>query len=37
MEKSLWYHERVLNVPCSTNLTSEEVDIVLEKLRELKK
>lgn len=37
MEKSLWYHERVLNVPCSTNLTSEEVDIVLEKLREFKK
>lgn len=37
MEKSLWYHERVLNVPCSTNLTLEEVDIVLEKLREFKK
>lgn len=33
MEKSLWYHERVLNIPCSSNLTEEEVKIVISKLK----
>ena len=33
MEKSLWYHERVLNIPCSSNLTEEEVEIVISKLK----
>ena len=33
MEKALWYHERVLNIPCSSNLTEEEVDIVLKENR----
>lgn len=37
MEKSLWYYDRILNIPCSTNLTEEEVDIVVEKLKEFKK
>ena len=33
MEKALWYHERVLNIPCSSNLTEEEVEIVISKLK----
>lgn len=33
MEKSLWYHERVLNIPCSSNLTEDEVEIVIGKLK----
>lgn len=37
MEKSIWYHERVLNIPCSSNLTLEEVGFVIEKLKEHKK
>lgn len=37
MEKSIWYHDRVLNVPCSSNLTEEEVDYVISKLKEFKK
>ena len=37
MEKSLYYADRVLNVPCSTNLSEEEVEIVISKLREYKK
>jgi dTDP-4-amino-4,6-dideoxygalactose transaminase len=37
MEKSVYYIERVLNVPCSTNLTEQEVDVVLGKLREFRK
>jgi len=36
MEKALWYHERVLNIPCSSNLAAEEVDIVLKKIEEFK-
>ena len=32
MEKALWYYERVLNIPCSSNLTEEEVQIVIKKL-----
>lgn len=37
MEKSIWYHDRVLNIPCSSNLTEEEVDYVISKLKEFKK
>ena len=33
MEKALWYYERVLNIPCSSNLTEDEVEIVISKLR----
>lgn len=33
IEKALWYHERVLNIPCSSNLTEEEVEIVISKLK----
>lgn len=37
MEKSIWYHDRVLNIPCSSNLTEEEVDYVISKLKEFKR
>ena len=36
IEKALWYYERVLNIPCSSNLTGEEVDAVLKKIKEFK-
>ena len=36
IEKALWYYERVLNIPCSSNLTGEEVDVVLKKIKEFK-
>lgn len=32
MEKAMWYHDRVVNVPCSTNLTSGQVHKVVEAL-----
>lgn len=37
MEKSIWYHDRILNIPCSSNLSEEEVNIVIQKLKEFKK
>lgn len=37
IEKALWYHDRILNIPCSSNLQKEEVEYVIKKLRELKK
>ena len=37
MEKSLYYYDRVLNLPCSSNLTEKEVYQVIEKIREFKK
>ncbi|WP_279117844.1 LegC family aminotransferase [Fusobacterium varium] len=37
MEKSLYYIDRILNIPCSSNLIEEEVDIVIKKLKELKR
>lgn len=37
MEKSIWYHDRILNIPCSSNLSEEDVKIVIEKLSELKR
>ena len=33
IEKARFYHERVVNLPCSTNLTAEEVDIVCEAIK----
>lgn len=36
MEKSLYYIDRILNIPCSTNLTEEEVEVVIEKLKKYK-
>lgn len=37
MEKSTYYIDMILNIPCSTNLAEREVDIVIEKLKEFKK
>ena len=37
MEKSLYYYDRVLNLPCSSNLTKKEVYQVIEKIKEFKK
>ena len=37
MKKSLYYYDRVLNIPCSSNLTEKEVYQVIEKIKELKK
>ena len=37
MEKSLYYYDRILNLPCSSNLTEEEVHQVVEKIKGLKK
>lgn len=36
-EKAIWYHDRVLNIPCSSNLTEDDIKYVIEKLKELKK
>ena len=36
IEKALWYYEKGLNIPCSSKLTEEEVDIVLKKIKEFK-
>jgi len=33
IEKAIWYQKRVLNLPCSTNLTLEEVHIVSNALK----
>ena len=32
IDKALWYYDRVLNIPCSSNLTEEEVQIVIKKI-----
>jgi perosamine synthetase len=37
IEKAVYYWERVLNIPCSTNLTEEDVRYVVGKIKELKK
>lgn len=36
METSIYYHKRILNIPCSSNLSEEDVEIVIEKLKEFK-
>lgn len=35
IEKALWFHDRVVNLPCSTNLTLDEVDRVCAAIREI--
>ena len=37
IEKALYYYDRVLNLPCSSNLTEKEVYQVIEKIKEFKK
>jgi len=37
IEKALYYYDRILNLPCSSNLTEEEVYQVIEKIKEFKK
>lgn len=37
IEKALWYYDRILNIPCSSNLKEEDVEIVIEKLKEFRK
>ena len=37
MESSIYYYDRVLNLPCSSNLTEKEVYQVIEKIKEFKK
>lgn len=37
MERSVHYIDKVLNIPCSTNLTAEEVEIVINRLKEFRK
>lgn len=33
IEKALFYYKHIVNIPCSTNLTEEDVDYVIEQLR----
>ncbi|MDU1912151.1 MAG: LegC family aminotransferase [Fusobacterium sp.] len=37
MEKSVYYIDKVLNIPCSTNLATEDVKIVINRLKEFGK
>lgn len=37
MERSVYYIDKVLNIPCSTNLTTKEVEIVISRLKEFRK
>lgn len=37
VEKAIWYYDRILNIPCSSNLKEEEVKIVIEKLENFRK
>ena len=37
IEKALYYYNRILNLPCSSNLTEKEVYQVIEKIKEFKK
>jgi aminotransferase in exopolysaccharide biosynthesis len=37
IEKADYYADRILNIPCSTNLTEEDIDIVIDKLNKYKK
>ena len=37
IEKALYYYDRILNLPCSSNLTEKEVYRVIEKIKEFKK
>lgn len=33
IEKALFYYKHIVNIPCSTNLTEEDIDYVIEQLR----
>ena len=35
IEKAPWFHDRVVNLPCSTNLTEDQVDRVCNAVREI--
>ncbi|HHU52606.1 MAG TPA: LegC family aminotransferase [Clostridiaceae bacterium] len=37
IDKALYYADRVLNIPCSTNLTTDDLDFVVETIISLKK
>lgn len=37
IEKACYYYDRILNLPCSSNLTEKEVYQVIEKIKEFKK
>lgn len=37
IEKALYYYDRILNLPCSSNLAEKEVYQVIEKIKEFKK
>lgn len=37
VEKAIYYHNKIVNIPCSTNLTKEEVAITAEKIKEILK
>lgn len=37
IKKALYYYDRILNLPCSSNLTEKEVYQVIEKIREFRK
>lgn len=37
IEKANYYYDRILNIPCGSNLTDEDVKTVIEKLKEFKK
>lgn len=36
-EKAIWYHDRVLNIPCSSNLSEEDVETVIGLLKKMRK
>jgi len=36
-EKAIWYHDRVLNIPCSSNLGDDDIQTVINLLKSLKK
>lgn len=36
IEKAYYYEENLINVPCSSNLSEDEIEIIMEKLREFK-
>ena len=35
IEKAIYYYENILNIPCSTNLTAEDVDTVSDAIKEI--
>lgn len=37
IEKAIYYYDKVLNIPCSSNLSSEDVLYVCEKIKEIEK